>query len=355
LTSRNPLMSRSALFAVAFFGVFLYLLYQMLRMLAPYGSALLLAAVLAIALHPIHKWLVKLLRGRDKLSSLLMTFFVILLVIGPAIMLFGILTTQAVDVYQGITSGTQSGKLPAAWTEIIDRFLRHIAAYPLLSAIDMKGFLLKSIGSVSSGLAAQFGALLRNTVILAIDLTVMLIALFFFFLNGDNYYHSLIDMLPFSSEHKKTVARQVHDTFIAVINGVFLIALVQGVLTGIGFALFGLPVPVFWGSLAAICALLPVGGAALVWLPGVLFLYVKGSIVRSILLLFWGLVFVTLPDNFVKPILIGRKAKIPTFFLFISILGGLNVYGVFGVLLGPIVVTMLSAFIHIYREEYADN
>jgi predicted PurR-regulated permease PerM len=355
LTNQQPFMNRSALFAVAFFGVFLYLLYQMLRLLAPFGSALLLAAVLAIALHPIHTWLSKLLKGREKISALLMTLFVILLIIGPAITLFGVLTTQAVDVYQGIATGMQSGKFPQAWSGIIDRILHRISEYPGFSTVDVKGLLLKSLGGVSSGLAAQFGALLKNTVILAVDLAVMLIALFFFFLSGDYYYNSIIDMLPFSSENKKAVANKVHDTFIAVINGVFLIALVQGALTGVGFALFGLPVPVFWGSLAAICALLPVGGAALVWLPGVLFLYVKGSILRCILLLFWGLIFVTLPDNIVKPILIGRKAKIPTFFLFISILGGLNAYGIFGVLLGPIVVTMLSAFIHIYRAEYSDN
>lgn len=355
MTTQPPFMSRPSLFALAFFGVFLFLLYQMLRLLAPFGSALLLAAMIAVALHPIHSWLVKRLREHQKLSALIMTFFVILLIIGPAITLFGVLTTQAVDVYQGITGGMQAGNLPEAWTEIIDRFSRRIAEYPHLSTVDIKGFLFKSLGDVSSGLAAQLGSLLKNTFILAVDLMVMLIALFFFFLNGDNYYRFLIDMLPFSSEHKKAVAGKVHDTFMAVINGVFLIALVQGVLTGVGFALFGLPVPVFWGSLAAIVALFPVGGAAIVWLPGVLFLYVKGSVIKSILLLFWGLVFVTLPDNIVKPILIGRKAKIPTFFLFISILGGLSAYGVFGILLGPIVVTLLTAFIQIYREEYANN
>lgn len=355
MTNQQPYMSRSTFFALAFFSVFLFLLYQMLRLLAPFGSALLLAVILAIALHPIHNRLVKCLKGRKKLSSFIMTFFIILLVIGPAITLFGLLTTQAIDVYQGIMVGIQSNKFPEAWAQTINRFSSRIEEYSVLFRVDIKGFLLQSLGTVSSSLAAQFGTLLKNTVILAIDLMVMLIALFFFFLNGENYYRFFIDMLPFSSEHKKAVAEKVHDTFIAVVNGVFLIALVQGVLTGVGFALFGLPVPVFWGSLAAIFALFPIGGAALVWVPGVIFLYMKGSVIRSILLVFWGLVFVTLPDNFAKPVLIGRKAKIPTFFLFISILGGLNVYGVFGILLGPLVVTILTAFIQIYREEYADN
>jgi len=327
----------------------------MLRLLAPFGSALLLAIILSIALHPIYSRLVKCVKGREKLSAFIMTLCVILLIIGPAMTLFGILTTQAIDVYQGIMNGIQADKFPEAWTEAIDRVSSRFAKYPFLSMVDVKGLLLKGLGVISSGLAAQFGTLLKNTVILAIDLTVMLIALFFLFLKGESYYRIFIDMLPFSAEHKKAVAEKVHDTFMAVINGVFLIALVQGVLTGLGFALFGLPVPVFWGSLAAIVALFPIGGAALVWFPGVLFLYIKGSTMRSILFLFWGLVFVTLPDNIAKPMLIGRRAKIPTFLLFISILGGLDAYGVFGILLGPIVVTMLTAFIQIYRDEYLDN
>jgi len=284
-----------------------------------------------------------------------MIFFVVLLVIVPSITLFGILTTQAIDVYQAIMVDIQSNKFPEAWTKTIDNFSSRIAEYPMLSGLDLKDFFLKSLGTVSSGLAVQFGTLLKNTVILAIDLMVMLIALFFFFLNGENYYRFFIDMLPFSSEHKTAVAEKVHDTFVAVINGVFLIALVQGILTGLGFALFSLPVPVFWGSLTVIVALLPIGGAALIWLPGVLYLYLKGSVMRSIFFFFWGLVFVTLPDNFAKSVLIGRRAKIPSFFLFISILGGLNVYGIFGILLGPVVVTMLMAFIQIYRDEYMNN
>ena len=93
----------------------------------------------------------------------------------------------------------------------------------------------------------------------------------------------------------------------------------------------------------------------LVWLPCAVYLYLAGSTLSSVLLAAWGTVFVSLPDNFLKPLLIGRKAKLPTFLLFLGILGGLKVYGVLGILAGPLVVTLLTAFVQIYREEFAEK
>jgi predicted PurR-regulated permease PerM len=180
----------------------------------------------------------------------------------------------------------------------------------------------------------------------------MLFSLFVFFLRGEEYYRAAMDLLPFTHEQKQSVARKLYDTFAAVINGVFLIALLQGFLTGIGFALFGVPLAVLWGFVAAVLALLPVGGAALVWVPGVIFLFAQDATGKAALLLIWGLAVVSLVDNILKPLLIGRKAKIPMFILFLALLGGLQVYGALGLLFGPLVVTLLMTFIQIYRDEY---
>jgi predicted PurR-regulated permease PerM len=162
-------------------------------------------------------------------------------------------------------------------------------------------------------------------------------------------------LLPFTQDQQQAIARRFQDTFSAVVNGVFLVALLQGIMTGIGLALFGVPFPVFWGFLAAILALLPIGGATLIWVPAAVYLYLTGSAISGILLAVWGVVLVSLPDNFLKPLLIGRKAKIPTFLLFIGILGGLQVYGILGIFAGPLVVTLLTAFVQIYREEFVEK
>ena len=324
-------------------------------MLAVFSAALLWAAVIALALHPLYRKIVALLRGRSGLAAAAMTLATLLLVIGPAIALLTVLASQAVDLYQWASESVKSGAAADLWNRLASFVSRTILAHPLLAGLDIKGMLIKGLSQISSDLASQIGSVLRNTVLLVVNLLIMLVALFFFFRNGENYYQAAMDLLPFTDEQKRSMARKFHDTFTAVINGVFLIALGQGCMTGIGFALFHVPFPVFWGFLAAILALLPIGGAALVWIPGALFLLLTGETLQGVLLAVWGSVLVSLPDNFLKPMLIGRKAKLPTFFLFLGILGGLKVYGILGILFGPLIVTLLTAFIQIYREEYGTD
>lgn len=347
-----PFIKRAHLAAFIFFTVFLVLLYQMGRLLASLSSALLWAAVLALALHPAYRRIRTLLRGRQGPASAVMTVVTLLLVVGPAMALLASLAAQAIDLYQWTVEGIKSGAAADLWNKLADYASQKVLTLPLFSGLDLRSMIIKGVGQLSSGLAEQAGAVLRNTALLAVNLAVMLIALFFFFRNGERYYEAVMELVPFTQAQKQALARKVLDTFTAVLNGVFLIALLQGLMTGLGFALFGVPLAVFWGFLAALLALLPIGGAALVWVPGSLFLFLTGSALRGALLAVWGVVLVTLPDNVLKPLIIGRKAKLPTFLLFIGILGGLQVYGFLGILFGPLLVTLLTAFVRIYREEY---
>ena len=349
----QPLLTRSPLFAAVFFGLLLFFLYQMGRILMVFISPLLWAAILTLTLYPLQRKITARLKHRRGLAAGVMTLIALFLVIGPAVTLLFLLATQAGDLYNGMSVLVQSGKLTAAWEKISSSFLEGVLRSPMLSGIDVKGIVVKGVSDLSSGLAAQLGSVLRNSLILAIDIVIMLIAIFFFFRDGETYSLSFIDLLPFTKKQKEEITRKFIDTFSAVINGVFLVALLQGAMTGIGFALFGVPLAVLWGFLAAVLALFPIGGAALIWLPGAAYLYLTGSELSGILLGAWGLLLVSLPDNFLKPLLIGKKANIPTFILFIALLGGLQVYGFLGLLFGPLVVTLLTAFVQIYREEYA--
>lgn len=349
----RSLLTRSTLFAVVFFGLLLFFLYQMGRILMVFISPLLWAVILTLALYPLQKRILARLKNRRGLAAGIMTVITLLLVIGPAVFLLCVLATQADDLYNVVSAFVQSDKLSEAWEKISSSFLDEVLRSPLLSEVDVKGMVGKGISDLSSGLAAKLGGLLKNSVILAIDIVIMLIALFFILRDGGGYYHAFIDLLPFTKQQKDDITGKFTDTFGAVINGVFLVALLQGTMTGIGFAVFGLPLAVFWGFLAALLALLPYGGAALIWLPGAAYLYLTGSVLSGILLGVWGLVLVSSLDNFLRPLLIGRKADIPTFILFISLLGGLQVYGFLGLLFGPLVVTLLTALMQIYRKEFA--
>jgi predicted PurR-regulated permease PerM len=345
-------LTRPHLFAAFFFIIFIALLYQMATIIALFSSALLWAAVLAMALTPLYRRVVAAVKGKKGLAAGIMTIGTLLIVIVPTVSLLIVLAGQAVDIYQWASELIRSGKLVEAWDRLAAPLFDRIAGLPLLQGVDIKGMLIKGISELSSGMATQMGVVLKDTLLLVVNLLIMIVSLFFFFRDGESFYASVTELLPFTHDQQKAIAQKFQDTFRAVINGVFLIALLQGIMTGVDLALFKVPFPVFWGFLAAILALPPIGGAALVWLPGALYLYVAGSGLNGILLAFWGLIFVSLPDNFLKPMIIGKKAKIPTFLLFIGILGGLKVYGFLGILAGPLMVTLLTAFVQIYREEF---
>lgn len=175
---------------------------------------------------------------------------------------------------------------------------------------------------------------------------------FFFYRDGENYYTTILHITPFAEKQKVIISKKLIDTFSAVIYGVFLIALIQGILTGIGMAIFGVPFYLFWGVVAFLTALMPMMGAAFVWVPAALYIYLTGHGLAALLFSLWGLILVSTPDNFLRPLFIGNMAGLPVFFLYIGILGGLKVFGMTGILLGPMIVTMVLAFARIYKEEY---
>jgi predicted PurR-regulated permease PerM len=355
MSSEKPVLTRKHLFAAAFFALFLYMLYQAGHVIAPFLTPLLWAGIITLALLPLYRRVLALVKGRATLAAAIMTAITLLLVVGPAVTLIIMLATQAIDVYHYIAEAVRSGALADAWERILQSRLGSMIAEMTAAGPDLKERVLQGLSDLSAGVASQFGALLKNTLSMAMNVLIMVIAVFFFFRDGEGYYRTALELLPFTAEQKETVAQKTYDTFRAVINGVFLIALFQGAMTGVGMAVFGFSFAVFWAFVATVLALLPVAGAALVWVPAAGYLYLNGAGVKAILLVVWGAVFVSLPDNFIKPLLIGKRANIPIFLLFLSILGGLQVYGFLGILFGPLIVTLLTALVKIYREEFAEK
>lgn len=355
MTAPQPLLTRAHLFAAAFFALFLFILYQAGHVITPFLTPLLWAGIVTLALLPLYRKVLALVRGKATLAASIMTAITVLLVVGPAVTLIIMLSTQAIDIYQYIAEAIRNGVLADAWERVMQSQIGSMIADVTATGPGLKERVLQGIRELSAGVASQFGALLKNTFVIVMNILIMIFALFFFFRDGENYYRTALDLLPFTPEQKETVAQKTYDTFKAVINGVFLIALFQGAMTGIGFALFGLSFAVFWAFVATVLALLPVAGAALVWVPAAGYLYLNGAEVKAVLLVVWGVVFVSLPDNFLKPMLIGKKANLPIFLLFLSILGGLQVYGFLGILFGPLIVTLLTALVKIYRDEFASR
>ena len=181
-----------------------------------------------------------------------------------------------------------------------------------------------------------------------VGIFIFLIAIYYLFKDGHKLKTAIIILSPLQDIHDETIFDKLALAINSVIRGNLAVALVQGVLTAIGFALFGVPNATLWGSIAAIAALIPGIGTALVLLPAILYLYLSGETLSAVGLLFWGMTAVGLVDNFLGPKLASRGMRLHQFLILLSILGGISFFGPLGFLLGPLILSLLFALLEIY-------
>ncbi|HET9870615.1 MAG TPA: AI-2E family transporter, partial [bacterium] len=200
---------------------------------------------------------------------------------------------------------------------------------------------------------AKVDFLFKHLAQIGLELGFTLVAMFFFFRDGSRYALKTVELLPLDPVYQRKVAHTFSATVTAVMRAMFISAFVQGLLTGAGLALTGVPLPFLFGVVAFINSFIPFLGAASVWIPGAVWLFVQDQPLPGLLLLAWG-VLISIFDHIFRPWLIGSEAKLPVFGLFFTIIGGLLVYGFLGIFLGPIILSMGMAFLSIYREVYLD-
>lgn len=353
-------MSREQLFAAFFFAVFLGLLYQVYVFVAPFLAPLLWAAILALTFYPLTTWLVRTSRGRRSWAAFVLVLAVLVLAILPSFYLGSLLVREATGAYLRVQEATQHGELQALVGRLQGSRLGGLWARvsPLFQqvSIDLSDLVLRATNWLSDQIVGYASSLARNVLVSAVHFLLMLVALFFFFRDGEAMAARIRDLLPMERAHKDAVFDRLYTTLTAVVQSMIVTAVTQGVLAGIGYAVIGaLDFSVFLGFLTMLSSFLPLAGPALIWSGASLYLVVTGHVGRAIGLTLWGVLVVSTADNLIKPLFIGGRAKLPTFPLLLSIIGGLDAYGFLGVFLGPVVLAILISFIEIYREEYRDQ
>lgn len=354
---------KQVMFRWFFFGVFAFLLYQLLLILSLFADVIVWAASLTLVFWPIHQSVQLRLPGRLNTPAALTTGGVFLLVFLPILFIAWMVVVQSTQLYPTVldwitvfrTEGI--GKLVGIMPPFMQDYWQSINAYinqsSVLSQFDLEQFILSNINTISL-MVANFGAVTAGAILLGfINILLILTLMFFCFRDGERFLHWLFGIIPMSAVHAEAVALRVYLTVTAVIGSALITALIQGIIAMVGYLIAGVPLAVFFGVLTGFCAMIPVVGAGLVWLPIGIFVFTQDTS-WGIFLLVWGFFLVSLIDNFLKPILIGSRARIPILLIFCSIIGGANVYGVTGLLVGPILIAVLLAFITIYRESYLD-
>ena len=352
-------MNRQQLFAAFFFAAFVFLLFQLYALFAVFLIPLIWTIILVLTFYPLYGLVLRLFRGQRMLASLTMTIFVVLVVAVPIVLFSGVLTQEVAQFYQQVHYSVQSGELQrtlSGWEEtsvgqLWQRWGPQVEAFN----IDLPSLALTAANTSSQYILEQLKGIAQNLFGFLFGFLVMSFSLFFLFRDGEDFYHTVRDLLPMAPEHKEAIFTRLYDTVSAVVQGMVATAVTQGVLAGIGFWAVGISFSFFLACLSAFFAMLPIGGAAAVWLPCVGYLAITGMWGKALGLLLYGTFVVSMVDNFLKPLIIGGRANLPTVFLFFGIVGGLQAYGFLGVFLGPVVLGAIMAFVKIYKEEYSQQ
>lgn len=346
-------MDRRVFFALVYFFALAGVFGLMVYLLWPFLSSLAWAGVFAVAAQPLHRLFLRLTRNRRNAASLLSTLTVVLTVALPLLVLALLFAGEAVNVVAVLQKASVEGRIPGR-----DAVLANptVAAYlerlkPYLAGMDLQAAVLSAMKGLSALAVGASKAVLVNTFGFIIKFFVMVATLFFGFRDGVAVTAAFWDVVPLKEQDKAvlrgTVKRVVH----AVLYGIVLTCVVQGILGGVGFALVGLPSPVFFGAVMVVCAFIPIVGTALVWVPGALYLMAVGDYGKALLLAIWGAAVISSIDNFIRPFFISGKAKIPILVILLGVLGGLASMGFLGIIVGPLLFAVALELFRVYRTE----
>ena len=199
-------------------------------------------------------------------------------------------------------------------------------------------------------LAERLGTILKNIAAFVFDLFVMIFAMFYFFRDAGKILGAVRSILPFDAAHQEAMIVQIRELISASVTTSMAVAAIQGALGGLGFAVVGLPAPVFWGVAMAFFSLIPVVGSGLIFVPASLWLGFTGHWGRAVLLLAICAGISTIVDNVVRPLLLGGRTELSGLVIFIGVVGGVNLFGMLGLVLGPILVAIAAGVLSVYRE-----
>jgi predicted PurR-regulated permease PerM len=350
-------VSREQLFAAFFFAAFLLLLYSFYLFVAAFFGPILWAAILALAFYPINDWMVRRAGIRRSLAATALVFLVTIVAILPSFYLGSVLVGEATRAYNRLQEAVQAGAAPGIleWlrTSYLGGVFDRLTGLLTQFSIDLSDLALRATNWFSAQIVDQAASIARNALLSLVNFISMLVALWFFFRDGEAMAQGLRDLLPMEPEHKDVIFARLYTTLTAVVQSMVVVAVTQGVLAGVGYWLIGgLDFSVFLGFVTGFASFVPLAGAALAWIGAASYLLFIGEVGRAIGIVIWGVLVVSSADNWIKPIFIGGRAKLPTSLLLIALLGGLQVYGFLGVFLGPVILALLLTFVAIYRDLY---
>lgn len=338
----------------SFLGLLVLVSLAFLWLLMPFFGPIFWAVAITIIFSPVRNWLHRKMPGRPSISAVLTLLLCLVIVIIPLVVMIASVISQTAQLYQKMESGSVD----------FTHYLESIeGAFPAMESwLERFGMSVENVrtkiaeGAVAAGrMVAQSSLSVgQNAFAFALDVGVMMYVSFFLLRDGDKITSMLYKALPLGDERERLLFCKFAEVTRATVKGNILVAMVQGTIGGVTFAALGISAALLWGVVMAIASLLPAIGAAVVWIPVAVYLFAVGSYLDAVILTVVGALIISLVDNVLRPILVGRDTKLPDYLVLLSTLGGLVLFGINGFVVGPLIAALFIAFWEIFMREFQE-
>jgi predicted PurR-regulated permease PerM len=323
-------------------------LYLCWLMLVPFVNVLLWAGVLTLTFMPVHLRILK-RTGKPNLTAAISTLLVVFTIGVP----MGLVAWAIIREI-----GPAIAMVQGAFATFLDPDAAGPAMAWLGERVDLPRTRLQineQLGAMSSLIASRSMGIVGGILGVLIQALFVVFVMFYLFRDGKMIRDAMASAIPLRNRETRVILGRISEVVGASVNGVLVIAAIQGTLGGMAFAALGLPSAIVWGAVMIFLSLIPIAGAFVIWIPAAIYLAVTGSYIKAILLTLWGGVVISLVDNFLRPRLVGKRAKLHELFIFFAVLGGLHVFGLVGLVLGPVVLAIALSLFETFRHPHASS
>jgi predicted PurR-regulated permease PerM len=335
-------------------AVALYLCWSMLQ---PFIEVVLWAVVLVIVFFPIHRR-IQARVGSPGWSALLSCLLVIFVILVPLTLLTFAVVNELSDFAQmlqpkqdgsGGAAGAAAGLLDPN-SPYLGPAVRWVGQYYDLSKLGSEQFIAERLRGLSGAIASRTLGFVGGAVGFIVEVFFVIFTMYYLFRDGERMRAAANDMMPLSDAKAREILDRTGEVIGASVYGVLVIAVVQGVLGGLAFWVLGLPSPLLWGVVMIFLSMIPMLGSFIVWVPAAIYLGLTGHWGKALMLAVWGALIIGSIDNFLRPKLVGERTRLHELLVFFSVLGGLQVFGVLGIVLGPVIVAITIALLDVLRQ-----
>jgi predicted PurR-regulated permease PerM len=337
----------SLLFLLVLLAILLSLVWQMME---PFWPPVFASCVLAVAFWPMHVRILRRVR-RETPAALLSTFIALVVILLPLGLVGITFTRQVASYYERLSRQSESeGGWQSYAGHLIEAPANWVAEKTGVPPVRIRQEVMTRLQSLAGNLLRWSGAAMSNLGSTLAGAGISFFMLFFLFAEGKTMRKGLVEWMPLEPERVEKLLQVAGDAISANVYGITVVAAIQGGLTGIGLMLVGSQSALMWGLVAMICSLIPFVGTALIWVPALITLVVAGAWIKAGFLLFWGVVVVGMSDNFIRPLVLKGKTTLSTLPIFFALLGGLQAFGLIGLIAGPVIFSLVMTLYQILME-----